>query len=387
MDNSLMTWHTRFGHLGFDNLKLLQQKNMVLGLSLNMAEKAQFCDGCALGKQTNEPFPKGQATRAKELLGIIHSDVCGPMQVSSMGGAVYFLSFIDDKSRYVHVDFLKNKSEVFQKFCEFEARVTTLTGQKIKVLRTDNGGEYTSKQFADFCAIKGITHQCTVPYTPQQNGVAERFNRTVEECARSMLQHAGLSMQFWAEAASTAVYLRNRCPTVAVEGMTPYEAWVGQKPGIKHLRVFGCRAFAYTPRVLRKKWDPVSKRSIFLGYGSRTKGFRLWDLEKKVVFYSRSVSFDETRLGLDDTTSAQPDKSKSWVLVDFDDDSNSETQQVQENQEASESEGDQGSESESSQNLTSPNDESSDSSDQNMPRRSAREKKVPEKLPGVVTGQ
>ncbi len=133
-----------------------------------------------------------------------------------MGSAVYFVTFIDDKSRYVWLYVLKSKSEVFSKFREWRAMVEIETGQKLKALRSDNGGEYTSTAFNNYLRTEGIRHELTIPRNPQQNGVAERFNRTLMESTRSMLVESGLSKTLWAEALSTAAYLRNRSPTKAV---------------------------------------------------------------------------------------------------------------------------------------------------------------------------
>ena len=225
----LQLWHQRFGHLGVKNLKLLHDRNLADGLNLNDSKDMVFCEACIKGKQTRSSFPKGQATRATELLEIVHSDVCGPMQTTSLGGNRYFVTFIDDKSRFTAIYFMKTKDQVLQKFKEFEAMSTNVTGKKIKAvtasdstakriknLRSDNGGEYSLKEFDDFLTSKGIAKQRSIPRTPQQNGVAERMNITIQETARSMLHAAGLSDAFWGEAVATAVILRNRSPTVAV---------------------------------------------------------------------------------------------------------------------------------------------------------------------------
>ena len=254
-ENSLQLWHERFGHLGFKNLKILNNQQLVDGLNFNSSEEIDFCECCTIGKQTRHPFPKNAATRAKELLQIVHTDVCGPTNTQSLGGNRYFVTFIDDKSRYTAIYFMKSKDEVFQKFKEFEAMATNITGNNIKVLRSDNGGEYMSKEFSDFLAQKGIMRQLTIPQTPEQNGVAERMNRTIQESARSMLKTAGLSDSFWAEAVLTAVVLRNRSPTVAVKDMTPHEAFIGSKPDVANLKVFGCDAYMHIPQETRKKWD------------------------------------------------------------------------------------------------------------------------------------
>ena len=155
-------------------------------------------------------------------LQLVHSDVCGPMPVDSLGGHKYFVMFIDDYSRCCMIYFLKHKSEVFAKFKEFEGITTNDSGFKIGRLRTDNGREYISSEFEEYLKFTGICHEVTVPYTPEQNGVAERLNRTLMEAARSMISHAKLNSSYWGEAVATAAYVWNRMVTTAT-GTTPYE--------------------------------------------------------------------------------------------------------------------------------------------------------------------
>ena len=182
----------------------------------------------------------------------MHSDVCGPTNTQSLGVIRYFVTFTDDKSRYTAIYIMKSKDEVFQKFNEFEAMATNITGNNIKVLRSENGGEYMSKKFSDFLAQKGIIRQLTIPRTSEQNGVAEKLNRTIQESARSMLKTAGLSDSFWAEAVLTAVVPRNRSPTVVVKDVTPHEAFTGSKPDVANLKVFGCDAYMHIPQKIRQ---------------------------------------------------------------------------------------------------------------------------------------
>ena len=165
------------------------------------------------------------------------------------------------------------------------------TGRKLKTIRTDNGGEFISKEFKTHPTAEGGRHEFTIPKTPEQNGVAERMNQTLVETARSMLVNANLPHRFWAEAMSTATYLHNRSPTKVVCGMTPHEAWTGEKPRVDRLRVFGCQAFVHIPRDERNKLDSKSRKCILLGYGTTTKGYRLYDPLKKKLFHSRDVIF------------------------------------------------------------------------------------------------
>ncbi len=188
---------------------------------------------------------------------------------------------------------MKTKDQVFEKFKEYETMVTNMTEKKIKILRSDNGGEYTSKEFSDYLKEKGIQHQLSVPRTPEQNGVSERMNRTIQETARCMMYNAGLDKKFWAEAVCTAVMIRNRSPTVAVDNMTPYECFYGKKPDVSHFKVFGCKAYMHVPKENRKKWDSKTKKCIFVGYSVTSKGYRLYDPVSRKICVSRDVLFDE----------------------------------------------------------------------------------------------
>ena len=160
-------------------------------------------------------------------------------------------------------------------------------------VKSDNGGEYASNNFAKFCAEKGISHEFTVPYCPQQSEVAERMNRTIMEGARSMLCHAKLPLEFWAEACSTAAYLHNRSPTTALKEKTPFESLFGRIPDISHLKVFGCVSYVHIPDNQRRKLDAKAHKAIFVGYPPGAKGYKLYDLEKKKFVLSRDVQFFE----------------------------------------------------------------------------------------------
>ena len=241
-----MLWHQRLGHIGEKGLRILHRDGMVEGMS-NFSLDFDFCENCVYGKQNRVSFPSG-AKRANKILELVHSDVFGPVSVPSLGKSVYYVSFIDDFSRNTWIYFLRKKSEVFDKFKEFKALVENQTEKKIKVLRTDNGGEFCSKEFEEFCKKCGIARQKTTPYTPQQNGVAERMNKTLMERARSMLSGVGLGHEFWAEAVDTACYLVNRSPSSTLEDKTPQEVWTGKKPSLSHLRVFGCDAYVHVAK-------------------------------------------------------------------------------------------------------------------------------------------
>eukprot|EP00253_Pinus_taeda_P018317 PITA_18317 len=169
------------------------------------------------------------------------------------------------------------------------------TKKKIKVLRTDNGGDFCSKEFEEFCKKSGIARHRTTPYTPQKNGVEERMNKTLMERARSMLSGAKLGQEFWVEAMETTCYLVNRSPSSALEYKTPQEVWTGNKPSLSHLRVFGCDAYVHVPKEKRTKLDTKSKKCIFIGYKDGLKGYKLWNQVTRKVVYSQDVVFKEVK--------------------------------------------------------------------------------------------
>ena len=297
-------WHQRFGHLGENNLRKLIDSDMVLNLDCSTKE-LDFCESCAIGKACSLPFPRHSESRATEVLELLHTDVIGPMQTPSIGGAKYIVTFIDDMSRFVWVRFITHKSEVLKKFKALVQQLETATGKKLKTLRSDCGGEYVSKEFEEFLEEKGILHQKSVPYCPEQNGVAERMGRTLVEKARAMLKGAGLSNEFWAEAVANAAYVRNRSPTSSLENITPFEAWWNKKPSVKHLRIFGCKAYSHIPNKFRQKLDNRVVKCIFLGYSTCSKAYRLWSLDKRSLLIRRNVIFDESSFGTDETKAEQ----------------------------------------------------------------------------------
>jgi transposase InsO family protein len=197
-------WHTRYAHINYQALPFLRR--MVEGILELKSTHEGICKGCALGKNIKKPFPRNKNI-SKEILDLIHLDVCGPMPSRSLGGSLYYVIFIDDYSRKTWLYLLKTKHEVFSKFQEFKEEIENLTNKKIKTLRTDNGGEYTSKEFVAFCKSTGIGRELTVPHNPQQNGVAERKNRSIEETIKALLNDQGLSMFLWGEVEITEIYV------------------------------------------------------------------------------------------------------------------------------------------------------------------------------------
>jgi hypothetical protein len=188
---------------------------------------------------------------------------------------------------------LKSKDEVFSKFKEFKALIENLSERKIKILRSDNGGEYTSKEFVNYCKDVGIKRDLTTPYNPKQNGVAEKKNRTVMEVVKTMIHDQDLPMCLWAEAARTAVYVQNQLSHSALGFKTPEEMFSGKKSEVSHLKIFGCLVFLYIPKEKRNKLDPSGKKGIFVGYCEVSKAFRVYIPGYHHIEISRDVTFDE----------------------------------------------------------------------------------------------
>ena len=289
-------WHQRLGHLSESSMQNLIKSYAVHGMNLSPNEVSlSLCEGCIQGKQHRAEFPSSSTSKASELLELVHSDICGPMRSPSLSGSLYFITFIDDHSGYIKLYIIRHKSEAYEKFLHYKRMSERQLGCKMKRFRTDNGTEYLSKEFKQELADSGIIHETSTSYTPQQNGVAERSNRTLVESARAMLHAQQLDHSFWAEAVSTAAYIRNRVVSrsASVKGKCPLELWTGRKPTVNHLRVFGCVAYALIPKQLRTKLEPRSIKCIFIGYAETTKAWRLWDCAKEKLIISRDVVFDE----------------------------------------------------------------------------------------------
>ncbi|KAH9659027.1 hypothetical protein KPL70_023708 [Citrus sinensis] len=303
-------WHMHLGHAArlIERYKFLQ---------------IRFCEHCVMGKQTRVKF--GSAIHDKKgILDYVHSDVWGPTKTASLGGIHYFVTFVDDYSRKVWVYLMKNKNEVLGIFLKWKKMVETQTGRKIKRLRSDNGGEYKNDPFLQICQDEGIVRHFTVRDTPQQNGVAERMNRTILEKVRCMLSNAGLGKEFWAEAVVYACHLINRLPSTAIKGRTPMEMWTG-KPATDYnsLHVFGSTAYYH---VKESKLDPRAKKALFMGITGGVKGYRLWCPVTKKIIFSRDVTFDESTMlkqkdsQEDDKTTMNEEmqslhKNETWELV------------------------------------------------------------------------
>lgn len=257
---------------------------------------SEFCEVCTQGKQTRQPFKRiNEDKKAKRILEVISSDVCGPITPATHDGKRYFCTFIDNFSHFGMCYLLETKSEVLTKFKTYASMIEAKFHKKIERLRCDNGGEYSSKEFKNFCMERGIKIQYTIPYNPEQNGVAERYNRSIMEKARCLIFDANIDKKFWGEAVRTSVYLLNRIPTSMLPETTPAEIWYNCKPNMEKIKVFGCNAFCFVPKEDRNgKLDSRSIKMVMMGYTEN--GYLLWHPDKEKMVSARNVIFDENCL-------------------------------------------------------------------------------------------
>ncbi|CAI5780530.1 Retrovirus-related Pol polyprotein from transposon TNT 1-94 [Podarcis lilfordi] len=252
-------WHRRLGHRDTSVILDLQKRDLVRGLQVKQSNKAPAkCVSCITEKAVKPLFPCYAEQRSNKVLDIVHTDICGPMNVPSLGKNRYILIFLDDFSRFCVVYFLKEKSETVDKLQEYIAMVKNKFQRAPAVLMSDNGGEYCSNEMQALLAKEGIAHVTTIPYTPQQNAIAERKFRSIMDMTRCMLKDACLPQKLWAEGVYTSVYLQNRLPTKGAEH-TPFELWHVKAPNLSHIRVFGSPCYFHVPKEHRHKLDSRAK--------------------------------------------------------------------------------------------------------------------------------
>jgi len=283
-------WHRKMGHLNIQDLVRSHRDKCIKGMNLRDINEDFQCEICISSKMTRMPFPKS-STQATKILEIIHSDICGPMRVESNGKARYVATFIDDYSRWCEIRLLKRKNEVLNAFKDFKAMAENRHGKRILYLQTDNGKEYRNEAFDAFLRENGISRRLTVTHTPEQNGVAERRNRTLLDMTRCLLMQSQLPESFWGEAINTANYIRNRCPSKSLKGRTAFERWTGSIPDVSHFEPFGTKVYTLNRDPTKGKLDSRSVKGILVGYSEESKGFRIWLPDKKRVDVARDVRF------------------------------------------------------------------------------------------------
>jgi hypothetical protein len=261
-------------------------------MSVNETSPTPDCEACIQAKQTHVPFPQSTSKEDSRVPGeMTHSDVWGPARTESLRGSQYFISFTDNCTRKCTIEFMKLKSEVGVKVRQYVMQLKTRHSMQPRMIRIDNGTEYINDELISWCKDQGIEVQRTAPYSPQQNGTAERLNRTLIELARAMLIAKGLPECLWAEAVSHAAYLRNRAPTRALEGGTPNELWDGVKLNVAHLREFGSPVYVLIEDNNKSKLKPRSEKHIFVGFTDGSKSIKYYNTTTRQVKTSRNFKF------------------------------------------------------------------------------------------------
>ncbi|GJW62700.1 putative ribonuclease H-like domain-containing protein [Tanacetum coccineum] len=286
-------WHRRLGHINFKTMNKLVKGNLVRGLPSKLFEIHQTCVACQKGKQHRASCKSKTVSSISQPLHMLHMDLFGPTFVKSLMKKMYCLVVTDDYSRFSWVFFLATKDETSGILKSFITGVENLIDQRVKVIRCDNGTEFKNKEMNQFCERKGIKREFSVARTPQQNGVAERKNRTLIEAARTMLADSKLPTTFWAEAVNTACYVQNRVLVTKPHNKTPYELFLGRKPALGFMRPFGCPVTILNTIDHLGKFDGKVDEGFFVGYSINSKAFRVFNKRTRIVEENLHVQFSE----------------------------------------------------------------------------------------------
>uniref|UniRef100_A0A2N9E5R8 Integrase catalytic domain-containing protein n=1 Tax=Fagus sylvatica TaxID=28930 RepID=A0A2N9E5R8_FAGSY len=259
-DASSKLWHSRLGH----PQQIVLQHVLHKHLSLPVSPNNSVCSHCLAGKMHQLPFPKSVSITSRPLE-IVHSDVWGPAPITSNNGTRYYVTFVDEFTRFTWFFPLQHKCQVLSSFMHFKSTMENLLSCKLKILRTDCGGEYSKHEFQSFCSSTGVLHQFTCPHTSQQNGVAERKHRHIVDKGLTLMSQASLPLTFWPYAFSTSVFLINRLPSPHRGFISPWERLFGSLPSYTSFRSFGCACYPLLRPYSKHKLLPRSVQCVFLG--------------------------------------------------------------------------------------------------------------------------
>ncbi|GKB09324.1 putative ribonuclease H-like domain-containing protein, partial [Tanacetum coccineum] len=286
-------WHRRLGHVNFKTMNKLVRGNLVRGLPSKLFEINQTCVACQKGKQHRASCKTKTVSSISQPLQMLHMDLFGPTFVKSLMKKMYCLVVTDDFSRFSWVFFLATKDETSEILKTFITGIENLIDLRVKVIRCDNGTEFKNRVMNQFCEMKGIKREFSVARTPQQNGVAERKNRTLIEAARTMLADSKLPTTFWAEAVNTACYVQNRVLVIKPHNKTPYELFLGRKPALSFMRPFGCPVTILNTIDHLGKFDGKADEGFFVGYSTNSKAFRVFNSRTRIVEENLHVQFSK----------------------------------------------------------------------------------------------
>ena len=279
------TWHRRFGHVGYSGIKKLLDNQLVDGLEIDPNSPKPDCIACTEAKLSEAPY--GPASERQTKPGeLTHMDLWGKYDVASIHGNQYYLLMIDDAARYITIEFLKTKDQAAQRIMNYMTYLKA-RGRVPCAIRADWGTEFVNEALKSWCHSQGIELQVTAPYSPSQNGVAERMNRTLVELARAMLAAALLPEFLWEPAVTHAAYLRNLSFTKPRAKATPYQIWHGKKPSVSHLREFGAPVWVLLQgQRIQWKMLPKSLRRAYVGFDEGSKSIKYYNAATRTILTS-----------------------------------------------------------------------------------------------------
>ncbi|GJV60010.1 putative ribonuclease H-like domain-containing protein [Tanacetum coccineum] len=289
-------WHRRMAHVNFKNMNKLAKHGLVNGLPSKLFTNEHNCVACNKGKQHKASYKAITAVSTiSEPLQLLHMDLFGPTSIRSIDHKHYSLVVTDDFSRFSWVFFLGSKDETFYILRDFITFVENQLTKKVKAIRCDNGTEFKNSNLIELCGSKGIKRDYSVARTPQQNGVAERKNRTLIEAARTMLADSKLPTMFWTEAVSTACYVLNRVLVTRPHNKTPYELLSGKVPNISHLKPFGCHVTILNTSDHLGKFEGKANEGFLVGYSAHSKAYRVYNLSNKKIEETLNLRYMEDK--------------------------------------------------------------------------------------------
>ncbi|GJU16110.1 putative ribonuclease H-like domain-containing protein [Tanacetum coccineum] len=290
------TWHRRMAHVNFKNMNKLAKHGLVNGLPSKLFTNEHNCVACNKGKQHKASYKAITAVSTISApLQLLHMDLFGPTSIRSIDHKYYSLVVTDDFSRFTWVFFLGTKDETYGILKDFITFIENQLTKKVKAIRCDNGTEFKNSKLIELCGSKGIRRDYSNARTPQQNGVAERKNRTLIEAARTMLADSKLPTMFWTEAVSTACYVLNRVLVTKPHNKTPYELVSGKVPNISHLKPFGCLVTILNTSDHLGKFEGKADEGFIVGYAAHSKAYRVYNLSSKKIEETLNLRYLEDK--------------------------------------------------------------------------------------------
>ncbi|GJU62354.1 retrovirus-related pol polyprotein from transposon TNT 1-94 [Tanacetum coccineum] len=299
-------WHHRLSHLNYDTINLLSKNDIVTGLPKLKFFKYHLCSSCELGKAKRKSFNTKTTPSSKRRLQLLHMDLCGPMRVESINGKKYVLVIVDDYSRYTWTHFLRSKDETPEILIDFLTLVQRGLHAQIRIVQTDKGTGFLNKTLHAYFTKEGIRHKTSTAQTPEQNGVVEKWNRTLVGAARTMLSVANIPLYFWAEAIATTCFTQNRSLVIPRHEKTHYHIINGQKSSVKFFYIFGSLCYIVRDGENLDKVKEKGDACIFVRYSTQSRAYRVFNKRTRVIVETIHANFYELPLMASDHVSSDP---------------------------------------------------------------------------------